>query len=131
MKKITFLSKKVAFFFKSGLQTIPMSLYFMVVYEISFIWTRVCPVKHGPKSKEKRSMKASFYDVKARKMVEAEVKYKVQYPNGRYGIVGEIDGRKLPKFVKEEDYKKTYKAVPVLEAAKCAKKACAKKACKK
>ena len=59
---------------------------------------------------------ASFYDVKARKMVEAEVKYKVQYPNYRYGIVGEIDGRKLPKFVKEEDYKKTSKAVPVLEA---------------
>ena len=92
-------------------------------------------------------MKAEFYDVKSRTKIEAEVKYKVKYENGNYGIVGEApDGRKLPKFVSEEAYNTTYKAGKVQAkadakpaakaaakpAAKPAAKACAcKKGCKK
>ena len=88
-------------------------------------------------------MKAEFYDVKSRTKIEAEVKYKVKYENGHYGIVGEApDGRKLPKFVSEEAYNTTYKAVKVQSkadakpaakaAAKPAAKACAcKKGCNK
>lgn len=86
-------------------------------------------------------MKAEFYDVKSRTKIEAEVKYKVKYENGHYGIVGEApDGRKLPKFVSEDAYNTTYKTVKVLAkeepkakpAAKPAAKACcAKKGCKK
>jgi len=78
-------------------------------------------------------MKAEFYDVKSRTKIEAEVKCKVKYANGHYGIFGETpDGRKLPKFVSEEAYNTTYKSVKVFskEAEKpAAKKACAKKGC--
>ena len=85
-------------------------------------------------------MKAEFYDVKSRTKIEAEVKYKVKYENGHYGIVGETkDGRKLPKFVSEEAYNTTYKAVKVQSKAPAkeapakkepAAKASAKKPCK-
>ena len=58
-------------------------------------------------------MKAEFYDVKSRTKIEAEVKYKVKYENGHFGIVGEApDGRKLPKFVSEEAYNTTYNINP-------------------
>ncbi|MBP5674185.1 MAG: hypothetical protein J6X49_17505 [Victivallales bacterium] len=78
-------------------------------------------------------MKAEFYDVKSRTKIEAEVKYKVKYENGHYGIVGETkDGRKLPKFVSEDAYNTTYKSVKVFTKeepkAAPAKKAPAKKA---
>lgn len=76
-------------------------------------------------------MKAEFYDVKSRTKIEAEVKYKVKYANGHYGIVGEApDGRALPKFVSEDAYNTTYKAVKVQAKAEPAKKAAAKPAAK-
>ena len=77
-------------------------------------------------------MKAEFYDVKTRTKIEAEVKYKVKYENGHFGIVGEApDGRKLPKFVSEDAYNTTtYKAVKVQAKAEPAKKAAAKPAAK-
>lgn len=86
-------------------------------------------------------MKAEFYDVKSRTKIEAEVKYKVKYENGHYGIVGETkDGRKLPKFVSEDAYNTTYKTVKVqakeepkaapAKKAPAKKAACAKKGCK-
>ena len=90
-----------------------------------------------PWKKEKLTMKAEFYDVKSRTKIEAEVKYKVKYENGHYGIVGEApDGRKLPKFVSEDAYNTTYKTVKVLakeepKAKPAAKACCAKKGCKK
>ena len=52
-------------------------------------------------------MKASFYDVKLRQKVEAEVTEKVAYPNGRYALRAKTsDGRNLTKFVKKADYDK-------------------------
>ena len=76
-------------------------------------------------------MKAEFYDVKSRTKIEAEVKYKVKYANGHYGIYGETpDGRMLPKFVSEDAYNTTYKAVKVQAKAEPAKKAAAKPAAK-
>ena len=75
-------------------------------------------------------MKAEFYDVKTRTKIEAEVKYKVKYENGHFGIVGEApDGRKLPKFVSEDAYNTTYKTVKV--QAKEEPKAAAKPAAAK
>ena len=76
-------------------------------------------------------MKAEFYDVKTRTKIEAEVKYKVKYENGHYAIFGEApDGRKLPKFVSEDAYNTTYKAVKVQAKAEPAKKPAAKAAAK-
>jgi len=53
-------------------------------------------------------MKASFYDVKTRKTVNAEVTDKQEYTvNGgtRYAIKGKTqDGRNLTKFVSKKDY---------------------------
>ena len=50
-------------------------------------------------------MKATFYDVKQREKVEAEVTEKVAYPNGRFALRAKTaDGRNLTKFVKKADY---------------------------
>ncbi len=53
-------------------------------------------------------MKASFYDVKQRKMIETEVVEKKEYEvNGgmRYAIKGQTaDGRALTKFVSKATY---------------------------
>lgn len=53
-------------------------------------------------------MKASFYDVKTRQKVEADVTEKTSYQvNGvtRYAIKGKtLDGRNLTKFVSKADY---------------------------
>lgn len=55
-------------------------------------------------------MKATFYDVKLRKKVDAEVKEKVEYGkegNKRYAIRGKTqDGRNLTKFVGKADWDK-------------------------
>lgn len=55
-------------------------------------------------------MKATFYDVKLRKKVDAEVKEKVKYGkpgNERYAIRGKTqDGRNLTKFVGKADWDK-------------------------
>ena len=57
--------------------------------------------------------KVKFWDVKARKMVEAEVKDVVTYPNGRSAVKGVTkDGRNLTRFVSAADaaaYKKGLK----------------------
>ena len=68
-------------------------------------------------------MKDTFYDVKLRKKVEAEVVDKVKYENGRYALKAKTaDGRSLTKFVSAADYEK---------AAVCAAKACGCKAAPK
>ena len=52
-------------------------------------------------------MKATFYDVKERKKVDAEVTDKVKYPNNRYAIRAKTsDGRNLTKFVSKKDWDK-------------------------
>lgn len=55
-------------------------------------------------------MKTTFYDVKLRKKVEAEVTEKVKYGkpgNERYALRAKTaDGRNLTKFVKKEDWEK-------------------------
>ncbi len=52
-------------------------------------------------------MKATFYDVKAREKVEAEVSGKVKYGNDRYALRAKTaDGRNLTKFVKKADWEK-------------------------
>jgi hypothetical protein len=52
-------------------------------------------------------MKATFYDVKLKQKVEADVTEKVQMANGRYAFKAKTsDGRNLTKFVKKEDYDK-------------------------
>lgn len=52
-------------------------------------------------------MKATFYDVKERKKVQAEVCCKVKYGNDRYALRGQTsDGRNLTKFVKKADWDK-------------------------
>lgn len=56
-------------------------------------------------------MKVSFYDVKNREKIEAEVVEKKTYSvNGqnRYAVKGKtVDGRNLTKFVSKEDYDST------------------------
>jgi len=50
-------------------------------------------------------VKASFYDVKTRKKVQADVTEKVKYDNNRYALRGKTaDGRNLTKFVKKADW---------------------------
>lgn len=53
-------------------------------------------------------MKATFYDVKLRKKVDAEVTEKVVYGkegNNRYAVKGKTaDGRNLTKFVSKADW---------------------------
>ena len=52
-------------------------------------------------------MKATFYDVKMRKKLEAEVADKVKYDNNRFAIRAKTpDGRNLTKFVKKADWDK-------------------------
>jgi len=55
-------------------------------------------------------MKATFYDVKERKPVEADVTEKVVYGkpgSERYAIKGKTaDGRNLTKFVSKDDWDK-------------------------
>ena len=55
-------------------------------------------------------MKHSFYDVKAKKKVQAEVTKAVKYGKGtatRYAFKAETkDGRSLTAFVKKEDWDK-------------------------
>ncbi|HQL88599.1 hypothetical protein [Oligosphaera ethanolica] len=52
-------------------------------------------------------MKDTFYDVKLRKKVEAEVTEKVKYDNGRHALKAKTkDGRNLTKFVNAEAYTK-------------------------
>ena len=56
-------------------------------------------------------MRATFYDVKLRKKVEAEVTEKVVYGDKgkeRYALKGRTDdGRNLTKFVSKADYDNT------------------------
>jgi len=55
----------------------------------------------------KARMKDTFYDVKLRKKVEAEVTDKVKYDNGRHALKAKTkDGRNLTKFVNAEAYAK-------------------------
>jgi hypothetical protein len=55
-------------------------------------------------------MKTSFYDVKVRKKVEADVTGKQEYKakgTSRYALKGKTsDGRNLTKFVSKTDYDK-------------------------
>jgi len=52
-------------------------------------------------------MKETFYDVKLRKKVQAEVTEKKKYANDRYAFRGKTaDGRNLTKFVKKADWEK-------------------------
>lgn len=56
--------------------------------------------------------KVNFWDVKARKMVEAEIKDVVTYPNGRSAVKGATkDGRSLTRFVSAADAAKYKKAL--------------------
>ena len=74
-------------------------------------------------------MKHSFYDVKLRKKVTAEVTDFKSYGKGtskRFAFKGKTkDGRNLTRFISKDEYDK------FMGGAKCAGKACAKKACKK
>ena len=64
-------------------------------------------------------MKASFYDVKLRKSVNVEVVGKKKTETGRCMIYGKTaDGRMLPKFTSEADYKGKFGAVPACKACK-------------
>jgi len=57
--------------------------------------------------RRKKRMKDTFYDVKLRKKVEAEVTEKVKYDNGRHALKAKTkDGRNLTKFVNAEAYTK-------------------------
>jgi len=63
------------------------------------------------KNKERRdTMKASFYDVKTKQKVEADVTGKEEYNvkgTTRYALKGKTsDGRNLTKFVNKADYDK-------------------------
>lgn len=55
-------------------------------------------------------MKATFYDVKSRQKVDADVSEKVVYGQGgreRYALRGKTtDGRTLTKFVSKDDWDK-------------------------
>jgi hypothetical protein len=80
------------------------------------------------KEKEKK-MKDTFYDVKLRKKVEAEVTGKVKYDNGRHALKAVTkDGRNLTKFVNAETYAKAN--VACAGGKPCAK-GCGSKAKKK
>ena len=66
-------------------------------------------------------MKASFWDVKNRTKVDAEVKEVVQYDNGRYAFKAvTADGRSLTRFVSAKD------AESFKGGSKCCKKSCKK-----
>lgn len=53
-------------------------------------------------------MKATFYDVKERKKVDAEVTEKVKYDNNRYAFKAKTeDGRNLTRFVGKAEWEKT------------------------
>lgn len=53
-------------------------------------------------------MKATFYDVKLREKVDAEVTEKVKYDNGRCAFRAKTkDGRNLTKFVSQKTYDET------------------------
>ncbi len=74
-------------------------------------------------------MKKTFWDVKTRANVEAEVKEAVQFDNGRWAFKAvTADGRSLTRFVSQADAE-AFKG-PKAKATP-AKKACAKKCCKK
>ena len=52
-------------------------------------------------------MKATFYDVKLRKKVEAKVTEKVKYDNNRYAFKAKTDdGRNLTRFVGKDEWEK-------------------------
>jgi hypothetical protein len=52
-------------------------------------------------------MKATFYDVKLKTKVDAEVTDKVKYANNRYAFKAKTsDGRNLTKFVSKADWDK-------------------------
>jgi len=71
-------------------------------------------------------MKAAFYDVKKREKVEVEIAFKKKTETGRCMIYGKTsDGRMLPRFIKEDEYATTYKAVA--EEGKACKKCAGKK----
>ena len=71
-------------------------------------------------------MKDTFYDVKLRKKVEAEVVDKVKYDNGRCALKAKTaDGRSLTKFISAADYEKA--VVGAAPKAACAKKCGCKK----
>ena len=66
-------------------------------------------------------MKASFWDVKNRTNVEAEVKEVVKFENGRYAFKAVTeDGRNLTRFVSQKD------AEAFKGGSKCCKKSCKK-----
>jgi hypothetical protein len=78
-------------------------------------------------------MKAKFYDVKAKKSVEAEVTEAVAYPNNRFAFKGLTkDKRPLTTFVSAAAYAafSGKKTAPKAAAKKAAPKAAAKKCCK-
>ncbi len=55
-------------------------------------------------NKGKTEMKATFWDVKARKKIETEVIDCVTYPNGRTAFKGQTkDGRSLTLFCSKDD----------------------------
>ena len=77
--------------------------------------------KQSTKREGKPTMKASFWDVKNRANVEAEVLDCIQYPNGRYAFKAKTaDGRSLTRFVSKAD------AEAFKPAGKCCKKSCKK-----
>ncbi len=105
-------------------------MYYIVRNQNNFVFSEnnsVANASGTTKPKEEKTMKAEFYDVKAKASVTAEVTEKVQYPNGRYAFKAKTaDGRSLTRFVKEADFKDC--DAPVAgEAKKCAKKCCKKK----
>lgn len=66
-------------------------------------------------------MKDTFYDVKLRKKVEAEVTEKIKYDNGRHALKAKTaDGRNLTKFVNAETYEKA--VIGGCSKSKCGKK---------
>lgn len=56
-------------------------------------------------------MKTTFYDVKTRQKVEADITGKIEYQvnnRTRYAVKGKtLDGRNLTKFVSQSDYENT------------------------
>lgn len=60
-------------------------------------------------------MKETFYSLKEKKNIEAEVTGKRLLKNGRGQIVADYKGGKLMKFVGKEDYNTKYKGVKVVK----------------
>ncbi|NCB23851.1 MAG: hypothetical protein EOM56_13685 [Deltaproteobacteria bacterium] len=78
-----------------------------VLASLNWVGAMVASNGYITAKRRKKRMKDTFYDVKLRKKVEAEVTEKVKYDNGRHALKAKTkDGRNLTKFVNAEAYTK-------------------------